>query len=228
MRMRLLVAAAAATALPLMLGGVAASASSAVHAAPARTAPVTRAVQAAPVASAIAAHLAVHGLPVSSSASAAAPRVRLVAGRNAPVPADCFDTWLVSMSGTRSYLSVGTPGDQADLETYATCFSANLVQPTGYMGFDWYLMVGNGGCLQFDAGNDTVHNNASCASVESDLWAHYSTGNDTAWWINQWALEHTNYPFYALGDPLFSCGTPAPAELTGPGGPYCSDYWYNN
>jgi hypothetical protein len=48
MRLRSLVTAAAVTALPLMLGGVAASASPTVPAAPPRTAPVTRAVQAAP------------------------------------------------------------------------------------------------------------------------------------------------------------------------------------
>jgi hypothetical protein len=53
MRFRLLVAAAAVTAFPLMLGGVAASAASTVPAPPARTAPVTQAVQAAPVGSAI-------------------------------------------------------------------------------------------------------------------------------------------------------------------------------
>jgi hypothetical protein len=230
MRLRLLVATAAATTLPLMLGGVAASASSTVHAVPARTAPVTGTIQAAPVASAIAVHLAVHGLQVSSLVLAAARPVRTVGPQNAPVPADCFDTWVVSASGTRSYLSVGTHGDLADMETYATCFTADLIQPSGYGGFNWWLVSGNGGCLQFDTSNNTV-TNESCDSEESvELWAHPDEGNGTSFWINQWAYENQNYPYYALGDPLSSCGTPAQARLTGPGTevPACSYYWYNN
>jgi hypothetical protein len=68
MRLRLLVAAAAVTALPLMLGGATASAST-VHA---RTVQATRAVQAAPVASAVPMHRAVHGLPVVGAGAAPA------------------------------------------------------------------------------------------------------------------------------------------------------------
>jgi hypothetical protein len=226
MRLRLLVAAAAVTALPLMLGGVAASASSTVHAAPARTAPVARAVQAAPAASAIPVHLAVHGVPVSSSA--ATPPVTTAGLRNAPVPGDCFDTWVVSVSGTRSYLAVGTHGDDADLETYATCFNADEVIADGSGGFNWYLIAGNGGCLQLDTKNYTI-TNESCDSEENvELWAHPSAGNGASNWLNLEAFDQNTGVAY-LADPLSNCATPAHALVEDPGNdPGCVDTWYNN
>jgi hypothetical protein len=119
-------------------------------------------------------------------------------------------------------------GDLADMETYATCFTADLVQSVGYGGFNWYLIAGNGGCLQFDTSNGTI-TNESCDSGEMvELWAHPDEGNGTAYWINQWAYENQNVPYYLLADPLSSCGTPARAYLTSPSYPPCAYAWYNN
>jgi hypothetical protein len=190
MRLRLLVAAAAVTALPLMLGGVAASASSTVH------------------------------------AQRATPPVTTAALRNAPLPADCFDTWVISTSGTPSYLAVGTHGDLADMETYATCFNADEVGSA--YDLNWYLISGNGGCLQFDTANGTI-TNESCDSGESvELWAHPSTGFGGSFWINLYQYEN-NKPDPYLADPLSSCGAPARAYLENPlNYPACTSVWYNN